>query len=57
MHEVLIETFINSFTSKPKELILDFDVTDGPIHGNQEGKFFRGYYDRYCFLPLCRGLK
>ncbi len=52
MHEVLIETFINSFTSKPKELILDFDATDDPTHGNQEGKFFHGYYDHYCFLPL-----
>ena len=52
MHEVLIETFINSFTSIPKELILDFDATDDPTHGNQEGKFFHGYYDHYCFLPL-----
>lgn len=52
MHEVLIETFINSFTTKPKELILDFDATDDPTHGNQEGKFFHGYYDHYCFLPL-----
>lgn len=52
MHEVLVETFINSFTTKPKELILDFDATDDPTHGNQEGKFFHGYYDHYCFLPL-----
>ena len=52
MHEVLIEIFINSFTSAPKELILDFDATDDPTHGNQEGKFFHGYYDHYCFLPL-----
>ena len=52
IHEVLIEIFINSFTSAPKELILDFDATDDPTHGNQEGKFFHGYYDHYCFLPL-----
>jgi len=52
MHEVLIETFINSFTTAPKELILDFDATDDPTHGNQEGMFFHGYYDHYCFLPL-----
>jgi len=52
IHEVLVETFINSFNSAPKELILDFDATDDPTHGNQEGKFFHGYYDHYCFLPL-----
>jgi len=52
IHEVLIEVFINSFTTAPKELILDFDATDDPTHGNQEGKFFHGYYDHYCFLPL-----
>jgi len=52
VHEVLIEIFINSFTTPPKELILDFDATDDPTHGNQEGKFFHGYYDHYCFLPL-----
>lgn len=52
MHEVLIETFIKSFTTKPEELILDFDATDDRVHGNQEGKFFHGYYDHYCFLPL-----
>lgn len=38
---------------KTKEpLILDFDATDDPLHENQEGKFFHGYYDRYCYLPL-----
>lgn len=52
MHEVLVEQFINSFKKVPKELILDFDATDDPVHGNQEGRFFHGYYDRYCFLPL-----
>lgn len=52
MHEVLIKTFINSFKSAPKELVLDFDATDDPTHGNQEGNFFHGYYDHYCFLPL-----
>jgi hypothetical protein len=52
MHEVLVEQFIASFKRPPKELILDFDATDDPVHGNQEGRFFHGYYDRYCFLPL-----
>ena len=38
--------------SRPRRLILDFDATDDPIHGRQEGRFFHGYYDHHCFLPL-----
>jgi len=49
---VLVETFIQSQPHPPKELILDFDATDDRVHGNQEGRFFHGYYDHYCFLPL-----
>lgn len=52
MSKVLVETFIASFKTPPTELILDFDATDDPIHGYQEGRFFHGYYDHYCFLPL-----
>ena len=52
MHQVLIEQFISSHPAPPTELILDFDATDDPVHGNQEGRFFHGYYDQYCFLPL-----
>jgi hypothetical protein len=52
MAQVLVERFIASHASPPKELILDFDATDDPIHGNQVGRFFHGYYDQYCFLPL-----
>jgi hypothetical protein len=52
MHEVLVEQFIASFREPPRELILDFDPTDDPVHGNQVGKFFHGFYDEYCFLPL-----
>jgi hypothetical protein len=52
IHEVLIEKFIESHRQTPKELVLDFDTTDDPVHGKQEGRFFHGYYDRYCFLPL-----
>jgi hypothetical protein len=37
---------------RPKEIVLDLDATDDPIHGEQEGRFFHGYYDRYCYLPL-----
>jgi hypothetical protein len=36
----------------PKEIVLDLDATDDPIHGAQEGRFFHGYYDGYCYLPL-----
>ena len=50
--EVFVEAFIASHTTAPDELILDFDPTDDPVHGNQEKRFFHGYYDHYCFLPL-----
>jgi hypothetical protein len=52
MAEVLVEAFIASHDTPPKELILDFDATDDAVHGNQQGRFFHGYYDHYCFLPL-----
>jgi hypothetical protein len=52
MHEILVDRFIASFPKAPKELILDFDATDDRIHGEQEGRFFHGYYRSYCFLPL-----
>lgn len=52
IHKVLIDRFIASFAEKPGQLILDFDATDDAVHGRQEGRFFHGYYDHYCFLPL-----
>ena len=52
VHEVLVETFIASFARVPEEIVLDIDATDDAVHGRQEGRFFHGYYDRYCFLPL-----
>jgi len=52
LSRLLVEGFIESFDRPPDELILDFDATDDPIHGNQEGRFFHGYYDSYCYLPL-----
>ena len=51
-HVELVESFIASFEAPPAELVLDFDATDDPVHGRQEGRFFHGYYDHYCFLPL-----
>jgi hypothetical protein len=52
MHEVFLDQFVKANPTPPKELILDFDATDDPVHGQQEGRFFHGYYDGYCFLPL-----
>jgi hypothetical protein len=50
--EVFVETFIRSYKKAPDELILDFDATDDLVYGKQEMRFFHGYYDHYCFLPL-----
>lgn len=54
LHGVLVEQFIASFKTAPEELVLDFDATDNPLFGQQEGRFFHGYYDSYCYcyLPL-----
>jgi hypothetical protein len=49
---VLVDQFIASHDRPPECLVLDFDATDDPVHGRQEGRFFHGYYDAYCFLPL-----
>ena len=48
----IVETFIRSHAEPPQELVLDFDATDDVVHGHQENRFFHGYYDNYCFLPL-----
>lgn len=52
LHEVLVDTFLDSFAQPPQEIILDYDATDDLIHGNQERRHFNGFYDGYCFLPL-----
>jgi hypothetical protein len=49
---VFVEQFIASHLTPPEEIVLDFDPTDDPVHGQQEKRFFHGYYDHYCFLPL-----
>jgi hypothetical protein len=49
---LLIDVFVESHSTPEKEIILDLDATDDPIHGHQEGRFFHGYYDSYCYLPL-----
>jgi hypothetical protein len=52
MMAVPVECFLRSFSAPPEWLVLDFDASDHPLHGRQEGRFFHGYYDSYCYLPL-----
>jgi Transposase DDE domain group 1 len=52
VNTLLVEQFIGSFATPPSELVLDFDATDIPLHGQQEKRFFHGYYDQHCYLPL-----
>jgi Transposase DDE domain group 1 len=50
--ELLVQVFLESYEQAPQQIILDIDTTDMAIHGEQEGRFFHGYYDQYCYLPL-----
>jgi len=50
--ELMVAVFIQSHETAPSEIVLDVDATDDPLYGNQEGKFFHGYYAEYCYLPL-----
>jgi Transposase DDE domain group 1 len=52
LDELLVKVFLESRDNAPAEIILDVDTTDLPLHGKQEGRFFHGYYDNYCYLPL-----
>lgn len=52
MDDLLLRLFIESFRRAPKSIVLDVDATDDPLHGQQEGRFFHGYYGNYCYLPL-----
>lgn len=49
---LFVDIFIESHENAPHQIILDVDATDDPLHGNQEGRFFHGYYKAYCYLPL-----
>jgi len=49
---LFVELFLEAHARPPKEIVLDLDATDDPLHGHQEGRFFHGYYDGYCYLPL-----
>jgi hypothetical protein len=50
--ELLVQLFLEAHPTAPEEIVLDVDTTDLPLHGHQEGRFFHGYYDQYCYLPL-----
>ena len=52
MDELLVKVFLESHSTAPEEIVVDVDTTDLPLHGHQEGRFFHGYYDEYCYLPL-----
>ena len=52
IEDVFVTFFLEGHEQAPEEVILDFDATDDPLHGHQEGRFFHGYYDAYCYLPL-----
>jgi hypothetical protein len=49
---LFVELFLDSHKTAPDKIVLDLDATDDPLHGHQEGRFFHGYYDCYCYLPL-----
>ena len=49
---LLVEIFLEAHAQPPRQIVLDLDVTDMPLHGGQEGRFFHGYYGHYCYLPL-----
>jgi hypothetical protein len=49
---LFVDLFLEAHTTPPEEIVLDLDATDAPIHGEQEGRFFHGYYGGYCYLPL-----
>jgi hypothetical protein len=52
MERLFVELFLQAHSQPPARIVLDFDATDDPVHGDQLGRFFHGYYQEYCFLPL-----
>jgi len=52
IEQLLIEEGVRAIPRKSGRIVLDFDATDDPLHGSQEGRFFHGYYGHYCYLPL-----
>jgi hypothetical protein len=52
LDELLVDLFLEAYPRAPREIVLDLDATDTPLHGRQEARFFHGYYGHYCYLPL-----
>jgi hypothetical protein len=52
IERLFVDLFLEAHARAPKQIILDLDATDDPLHGHQEGRFFHGYYDCYCYMPL-----
>jgi hypothetical protein len=52
LDELLVSVFLEARQQAPEQIVLDVDTTDLPLHGKQEGRFYHGYYDSYCYLPL-----
>jgi hypothetical protein len=52
IERLFVDLFLEAHAAAPAEIILDLDATDDPVHGEQEGRFFHGYYGGYCYLPL-----
>jgi len=52
IERLFVELFLDAHAKAPQQITLDLDATDDPLHGHQEGRFFHGYYDCYCYLPL-----
>jgi hypothetical protein len=52
IERLFVELFLEAHATAPSEIVLDLDATDDPVHGEQEGRFFHGYYGGYCYLPL-----
>ena len=52
IEDLFVDVFVEAYPKAPERIVLDLDASDDPIHGHQEGRFFHGYYDCYCYLPL-----
>jgi Transposase DDE domain group 1 len=52
IEKLIVDLFLDAHGKPPREIVLDLDATDDPLHGDQEGRFFHGYCDCYCYLPL-----
>jgi len=52
IERLFVDLFLEAHARPPRQIVLDIDATDDPLHGHQEGRFFHGYYDGYCYMPL-----